>query len=309
MMSCMPQGYASSEHLEASAFIMMPQWMEFMSLHGVEQFIMTVKPWDRDEYLHNLEVLEPFLRSGLVTLVEQNPDHEDVFNECLYRAKGRTDWFTPAIEFDEYWAFNEGGDPHVSFPDALDAIVASSNNTYGVSHGREIFLHPSEPTKQLQIESQMRMRKLQDACPKYVVRPDRVHALFNHWATSWDEGWKSIGVPTKQLVACHYRSTNATETPQVDKIMTGEIAPLAAAVAKRYEGFKKPVDTAADVNPSIIQVHQGQSKIFEQSDILLASQFAIWSEQIQQGFEGLSQFVFEPPSEDKALEGSASEMS
>jgi len=299
---CIRQFWQHPSHLETSGYILGPQWMEWNVMHGVEHFFFYARPSRVEEYQLNMQLLKPFLEQGLVTIIEMDSsvdhdDREDVMlevNDCLYRAKGKSDWLMPTIEPDEYLVF--GNKTGTNF---LKEIRAQADpTTHSLSFGRFNFRHPSDLRKALQIQSTSREGTLAPLCPKYIARTAKVHALFNHWATSWDHDAQSVGVPQQGLVGFHYR-LNVFEKAKIefDPRISKEVYDLEAKIHERFGmAFQQVCENIKSYMVSFYSSGLTRRATMDFQEKQFASRFSTWIETFnRQAMNEVVPFVLSPP--------------
>lgn len=217
------------------------------------------------------------------------------FNDCLYRAKGKSEWLMPVIEQDEYLVFVN------KWPDFLKEIHAKAGPaTHSISFGRFDFKHPSDPKSTLQIQSTSREAKLAALCPKYVTKPLKVHALFNHWPTSWDADSQSVGLPQHHLVGFHYRLKASYENAtSADTRLSNETSILQRKLHERFgvefPQFNQQVHAwGAEIGGSVISSF-AQSQMDSQEE-QYARQVPTWIEDFnRRAMNEVAPFIVSPP--------------
>merc|ERR1712139_604129 len=104
-----------------------------------------------------------------------------------------------------------------------------ASKVHSLSFGRYTFKRPETITA-LQISSPMREDHVAKLCPKYVVNPSLVNALFTHWPTSWVDGAVGLGLPENVNVANHYRTDEASTTTLADITLVKEEPAIRQAI-------------------------------------------------------------------------------
>lgn len=193
------------------------EWLEYHKLVGVQHFFLYNNLSD-DDYL---EVLEPYLASGEVELVDvpiltlNQPDNLkvqcDVYNRAIQAAKGRTKWLA-LIDADEYLVPLE----HNTVTELLREY-----EPYGGLHANWLNFGTSGieriPDDKLRIEALLRCNIVSENLGKSIVRPERVEKStdphvylylppYYHVNTNFERfGWLSVQSGTrKRLMIYHY---------------------------------------------------------------------------------------------------------
>lgn len=223
--ACVGPAWEEKEHSEANGFVMMPQWLEYNLLHGIEHFLFYTTSESEDRHY---DILKPYLEKGIATRVHLHTNDTDfsregdlqqlIANDCLYRMKHRTDWLIPTMDVDEYIRQPQGDyDFDSLIPEKLGLHVNGSM-IHSLMFGRYTFRHP-EDSKDFQLTSIYREKELAIAMPKFVVKPNLVYTLYTHWPTSWLGETYPLGLPADALVAHHYRTTDKDSTSEKDKAL------------------------------------------------------------------------------------------
>mmetsp|Transcript_14345 Transcript_14345/g.39621 ORF Transcript_14345/g.39621 Transcript_14345/m.39621 type:complete len:529 (+) Transcript_14345:96-1682(+) len=249
LVACVPLTWESASDVESSGIVQLPQWLEYGVMHGVDQFVLYTMP-DTDPRVY--EIMEPYFQRGLATQVlleasgtsyraSSYAAQQIIGNDCLYRMKHRAAWLMPFVDADEYIHFNSTANR--GFPSVMSELVASQTSdvgavAHGLSFGRYTFQKPNASLHELQLSSTLRETKVAPLCPKYVVRPHLVHALFVHWPTSWAVDTKMLGMPSGDLVGFHYRKPmdrqHRSPCCVQDASMLPEVPLLALALHARH---------------------------------------------------------------------------
>ncbi|CAE8688770.1 unnamed protein product, partial [Polarella glacialis] len=156
-----------------SSSVMLPQWVEYNLMHGVDQIIFyTMNNTDPLIY----KAMQPYLDQGLASQV-----HADFDGHLL--------------DLDEYLLANS------TFPETLSSI-ASAEEAKGTGPVSSVSFplyrfHLKDPKSGPCITSTFRSSDLQPTLPKFIIRPSLVHAVFVHYPTSWDPA--SVGLKDERL--------------------------------------------------------------------------------------------------------------
>eukprot|EP00928_Gymnodinium_smaydae_P039689 TRINITY_DN27052_c3_g1_i1.p1 TRINITY_DN27052_c3_g1~~TRINITY_DN27052_c3_g1_i1.p1 ORF type:complete len:495 (-),score=30.05 TRINITY_DN27052_c3_g1_i1:127-1611(-) len=241
---------------EANGLMLSPQWLEYHVMHGTDQFLVYCTPASDPRMM---SVVEPYIKRRLISVINMTDFHECkgsrcikyMKNDCLYRTKHRAKFLMPHIDLDEYVRM---GDAHWHFPTALSSLIqraeepgnqtgsakkrnstdANTSRVHSLSFARYMFRHPPNPIAALQVTSSFRDKELEHKLSKYIVKPELVHALFNHWPTSWVPGTTGMAFPTSEIVCHHYRSTDANITTVHDESLSREALNLRKRLRHRY---------------------------------------------------------------------------
>ena len=96
---------------------LLPQWMEFQLLHGVEHFLIYTVNLDSKILV---DLYEPYIKSGVATWVHFNKEVEgdsqhfhdflqpSLLEDYLSRFKTHATWILPSIDIDEYINMTDG---------------------------------------------------------------------------------------------------------------------------------------------------------------------------------------------------------
>jgi len=153
------------------------EWIEFHRLQGVDHFLI----WDNASTDNTLEVLTPYINSGVVeyTYAPMSWGFPQVkcYEDCIEQMVGKTEWML-VLDTDEY-CFSYGM-PLSQFLDEFSdqqvGGVAFNWQMYGTSNVEEI------PTNQLMIENLV-MKAPRDHDEnrhvKICVKPEKVKAIVN----------------------------------------------------------------------------------------------------------------------------------
>jgi len=224
---------------------LLPQWMEFNRLHGVEHFLVYTMTGTDPRVI---DIYKPYLEAGLATRV-----HLDLpsrlqkgcsaagyctqlwfANDCLYRMKGHATWLLPTNDVDEFWRFSH--QPQAK--NDWDSIVTqhgekpTKDTVHSISYGRYNFLQVDSSS--MQISSKKREPELANLCPKFVVQVAHVNVLFVHWPTSYKHDTVALGVPESLGAAAHYRTNNGSTTTSTVDALVSQAPEVQAAVEKRF---------------------------------------------------------------------------
>jgi len=234
--------YHDRSRPEASGILLLPQWLEYYAKRGVEHFFVYVLPGSASQTISR--IVEPYAKQGMISLLDASLGHESHFkmdfssrvgiqaaqdffeNDCLYRAKSKADFLIPTIDADEYFAWDD-------IPSRLLQYEGSEH--YALTFGRYLFSHPSSVYDSLQIESKYRQKALSPMCPKFILRPEVCHTLFIHWPTSWDAGYKQLGLPASELKVAHFRTVkNVSSQNVIDEHFSAQASQMRASLKDRY---------------------------------------------------------------------------
>jgi len=251
--ACVGPAWEEKQHSEANGFVMMPQWLEYNLLHGIEHFLFYTTSESEDRHY---DILKPYLEKGIATRIHLHTNDTDfsregelqqlIANDCLYRMKHRTEWLIPTMDVDEYIRQTDGEyDFNSLVPEQLGVHIKGSM-IHSLMFGRYTFRHPEDP-KDFQLTSIYREKELANAMPKFVVKPDLVYALYTHWPTSWSGESYPLGLPADSLVAHHYRTTNKDSTTEKDKALYRQHKVLWNQLESRFQSkwstFCKKLDS------------------------------------------------------------------
>lgn len=238
---------------------MLPQWMEYNHMHGVEHFLVyTTDATDPTEF----RVLRPYFEAGVATRVHveipswMKRDFSAVgystqawfANDCVHRMKHHAKWLLPTLDVDEYLrpVAPKGNGVHKYDFDAVEsdwlATRKGSKETtlaHSVSFLRYVFRYPEAPASELQISSPWRHKTNTgfnyNYLPKFVVRPALVNIVTAHWATSWLPGSVGIFAPKNVFVVHHYRTDDVEETPVEDTSLVVLVPDVSKAITHRFQ--------------------------------------------------------------------------
>lgn len=170
---------------------LLPQWMEFKLLHGVEHFLTYTVNLDSKILV---DLYEPYIKSGVATRVHFNKEVEgdsqhfhdflqpSLLEDCLYRFKNHATCILPSIDIDEYInmkdgsVFEGGKVPEDYLGLSWDAIVKKQGPQPNTVRSMEfnIFRFALVQPGQLEISSVLHEPRVQPLCPKFVVNPELV---------------------------------------------------------------------------------------------------------------------------------------
>ncbi|CAE7226403.1 GALS1 [Symbiodinium sp. CCMP2592] len=197
---------------EISAPSIIPQWMEFYLLHGVDHFIVYTSGITHAAVL---EMYEPYIKAGVATRVHVNTTgkyaHGDahkrlIMNDCLYRMKNHAQWLMPSVDVDEYIRLADNDSVGDYMRTAWDKIASehAPKLVHSISMARVRFDRPlSVFYDNLLVNTSFRF-PVSWSCPKYLVRPTLVNGVDIHYPISWENGTQ-ISIPMSQGFAAHYR--------------------------------------------------------------------------------------------------------
>ena len=183
---------------------LVPPWMEFQLLHGVDHFLVYTQ---HGTDVSVLDLYEPYIKAGLATRVHFNVSAKLstgyqtqpwMANDCLYRAKGHTRWLMPTVDADEYFRLGQNdtkGDYLRTFWDqmAKEELVRKNMSVYAITAPRIIFERKINP-KDLDHLDISTAYRYPSSCnlPKFVCRPDMVNTTWIHWPSSFmPEGFEN----------------------------------------------------------------------------------------------------------------------
>lgn len=237
---------------------MLPQWLEYNLMHGVDHFLFYTF---EDTAKEILAVYQPYLDDGVATRIHlEIPDYINEFstgwtmnqtdnsrwnsgwtsNDCLYRTKNHAQWVWPTMDVDEFVRSDSG------IGELVDSMMR--NRDYHDIHSLRLqryqFDERNGPSDVL-ISSDMREAS-PHAAPKFLMNPSVVNTLFVHWPTSWDgpsSFWDGcLRVPEDRAVIQHYRTSyskkNGTRLwlPNVtDSHLVAEVPALLNALQDRFK--------------------------------------------------------------------------
>eukprot|EP00747_Dinoflagellata_sp_TGD_P181420 gnl/TRDRNA2_/TRDRNA2_35246_c0_seq2.p1 gnl/TRDRNA2_/TRDRNA2_35246_c0~~gnl/TRDRNA2_/TRDRNA2_35246_c0_seq2.p1 ORF type:complete len:503 (-),score=47.50 gnl/TRDRNA2_/TRDRNA2_35246_c0_seq2:234-1742(-) len=247
--ACAPLSFHDPSQPDADGVVLLPQWLEWNLNHGVEQFLFYISNYTQSAILN---IFKPYVEQGLAKFVVIDIMHLPVermaggeaigfetsdprwarqlqANDCLYRMKHTATWLMPTIDADEYVLFMENR----LLVEALSKYTRYSPPVHALTFGRLTFLHPARPLDTLQISSTRREDDLEPTCPKYIVQPKWVNALFIHWPTSWANATVNIGLGEEVKVA-HFRTTNSSTTGTDDITFSSDAPELEQSLCKRF---------------------------------------------------------------------------
>jgi len=197
---------------DISAPSLIPQWMEFYLLHGVDHFLVYTSGITHAAVL---EMYAPYIKAGVATRVHVNTTgtyaHGDahkrlIMNDCLYRMKNHAQWLMPSVDVDEYFRLAENNSVGDYMRTAWDKIASEHAPTLvnTISMARVRFDRPlSVFYDNLLVNTSFRF-PVTWSCPKYLVRPTLVTGVDIHYPISWENGTQ-IAIPMSQGFASHYR--------------------------------------------------------------------------------------------------------
>lgn len=176
------------------------EWIEFHRLVGVEHFYL----YNHHSQDHYQSVLEPYLKSGIVELVNVDSTTKDLksfntlqckcYNECLKKTKGISKWIA-FLDIDEFlFPLKEDNLIEVLTPFEEFGGIAVNWRLFGPSHVWKI------SSSQLQIESLTlcsSQRFVGNRYVKSIVRPERTSHFRNPHQPEYREGFFSVN--TDQL--------------------------------------------------------------------------------------------------------------
>eukprot|EP00928_Gymnodinium_smaydae_P063320 TRINITY_DN46944_c0_g1_i1.p1 TRINITY_DN46944_c0_g1~~TRINITY_DN46944_c0_g1_i1.p1 ORF type:complete len:538 (-),score=72.61 TRINITY_DN46944_c0_g1_i1:152-1765(-) len=308
--ACVPIPYEDRAAPGKSGFLQMPQWMEYNAMHGVDHFLIYLhaggKAAKQEHRARTLAVIAPFLHESQVSVVEVDglstdasweEFHPLVANDCLYRMKHRTRFLMPSIDTDEYIHFPWNN----NFVDAVAPYLERRLATHSLSFSRFQFKLPRASTD-LHMSSKLREPQYAKLCPKFIIRPDLVRAVFIHWVTSWEgdaEGSMLTG-----LWAAHYRLAAEEDEKRLvsDDRIARETQEVQDRLRARYNGADgwrlaaaKP--TPARIARSLVRERRarrgGASHDLERR---VAADAAEWLRQASKLAEGTADaFALQPP--------------
>jgi len=255
-------------HLYESGILMLPQWLEYNLMHGVDHFFFytvtgttpimmeVIKPYilaGLGTHIH-LELPVPFMELEKINFLRWHQVQFWIANDCLYRAKHRARWLMPTMDVDEYLRPTDGQDVlKFSMPALADNLSASLSPTNAsaafVDLTRVVFRYAMDPLQQLEVSSPHKaspeggdyestvVRPGVKDLPKYLIRPEASNHLFVHWPLDWASGTAAKSTPIDCAVVHHYRTANAADTVILDDTLAGH----ADLIFRRLEDrFRSP---------------------------------------------------------------------
>mmetsp|Transcript_28543 Transcript_28543/g.62292 ORF Transcript_28543/g.62292 Transcript_28543/m.62292 type:complete len:508 (+) Transcript_28543:56-1579(+) len=289
----------------ANPIALLPQWIEYNLMHGVEHLLVYTMT-GTDPRL--MTVFEPYIEQGLATRVHLDiPDRLSkeyqptgystqawFANDCMYRMKYHAKWLFPTIDGDEYLRVaHRETDAHEFSLDNVEAAWASQENlqqagglpidhphahpvVHSISFGRYTFRRPEDASTELQLASPWREEHLAHLCPKFVVKPALVNALFIHWPTSWVAGAVGLGLPEHVAVANHYRTDSTQSTSLRDSTLVAQCQSLSSAIQARFQSTWQDLSAELSSAPSSSLAEDGGSDGDENSEHRYAETVRSW---------------------------------
>lgn len=198
------------------------EWIEYHKLIGVEKFYL----YNNDSSDNTVEILQPYIKSGLVDLIDFPGDARQVpaYDDCLARHKMDCRWLS-VIDLDEFIVPDKGGQ---TLHDVLNTISSNVSQVlirwvmYG-SNG-----HDKKPDGLVTENYIMRARK-QTWHYKAIINPRLTFAMdcHRHIVTG-----KTIELPTKTVRINHYHCKSWEEYSS--RASRGSAYKGQMAGAKRY---------------------------------------------------------------------------
>mmetsp|Transcript_53112 Transcript_53112/g.99554 ORF Transcript_53112/g.99554 Transcript_53112/m.99554 type:complete len:498 (-) Transcript_53112:48-1541(-) len=271
---------SSSQDPRPNSPRMLPQWLEYNLMHGVDHFLFYTF---EDTAKEIMEVYRPYLDDGVATRVHLKiPEYINesstgwtmnqgddsrwnsgwTTNDCLYRTKNHAQWVLPTMDVDEFIRTDSG------IKDIVDSMM--KDHDYHAVHSLELeryrFLEPRGPHAVL-ISSDMRedvagVDWMNRSLPKFLMNPSVVNTLFIHYATSWDGQAGLLQVPADRAVINHYRCNdkrNKRPTNVTDTRLVAEVPTLLKALQERFKmpwptlrmKLARPKDLAPALRPQL----------------------------------------------------------
>jgi len=240
---------------------MLPQWIEFNLLHGVDHFIIyTVNV--HAEFLPDL--YEPYIQSGVATRVhidrkiegeKQDQFHRDLHswqaNDCLYRAKNHATWVLPSLDVDEYFQMKDGSIFGILAGGMVPRdYLRSSWEAIALSKGFEVdevcsiefrfYRFKLAPIGQVEVSSVLREQRLQPTLGKYVLNAKLSYAAHIHFLSAYKNGSRIIRLSPKVGLGHHYREPhqytkkNGVQANVTDTSMLRYASELSSALEQRF---------------------------------------------------------------------------
>ncbi|CAE7208714.1 GALS1 [Symbiodinium natans] len=256
---------------------LVPEWMEFHLLHGVDHFIVYTQ---NGTDVTVLDLYEPYIKAGLATRVHLNtdPKYAKTFmtqswmaNDCLYRAKGHTRWLMPTVDADEYFRLrkdNTRGDYFRTFWDQLAQEQSGlKNETVSTILIKRVNFERGNKRPDI---SAVHRYSFPMGCPKYVVKPDLVNVIDVHWPTSYVEKTLSVHLDIGRGFFAHYRnsSTRATFSKEangrkpdvVDRTLLADVKAVNVALDRRFSHRWRQVAAKLEKgsSESILQLEEAE---------------------------------------------------
>jgi len=252
-------------------------------------------------------------------------------NDCLYRMKNHAKWMSPTIDVDEYFRLvhstqvqdtmlsaksNYGASPwdgfesdwkdnNLDWKDNLGGPILRTDNlnVHSLSFSRYLYLR-APAGGALQISSSMRQETLAQKCPKYVVNPALVNALFIHWPTSWVAGSVGLSVPPILGVGNHYRLTDSSTAKATDWALAAEVPAVTEAIEARFQSTWESLSTklaSGTWKQMTLMSAATQQKEFASLEDQLSMEFTDWINDVNKRDQIE---ILVPPSVDpRALQG------
>jgi len=262
LVACRTNVWTSKGYLSESGVLQLPQWIEYMLMHGVDQIFFYTLSNTSAAYK---QAIRPYVNRGLAQEIRlessTEPFQTDPYghptqhlqvNDCIYRAKHRARWLSPGIDVDEYLrpgSIEQSAAGSYDFPSMFSELALREEKAYPDA-GRVcclaftgiVFRHPQDPLSELQLESGFRGTKQEEAAdwisggeyPKYVLHPELVYASFVHWPTSWEPGVRMVTLNDTDLVFHHYRTTDAKRTPDPDHTLVAQAPEIRERMEKSF---------------------------------------------------------------------------
>ena len=251
-----------------SPFELLPQWLEFSKLHGVDHFFVYTFEKD-DETLK--ELLTPYLERGWASRIhfQKRPSlgqrQTPVIEDCLFRAKGHAKWLFPSLDVDEYlrpgptFAHSYGGGevPQNYMSSAWGKILSvmgkKESDVGSITFG--LYRYKPAASGELAISSVWRaFANGGSPFPKYVANVQKVSSLWIHWVDVFEDGAEDIFVEKAVMVANHYRVLKPNKPEPNFHIYDNTTSLESAQLIQRLESrFAQPDNTKSLEGAQLIQ--------------------------------------------------------
>ena len=148
---------------ETAGLRLLPTWLEFHRLHGIDHFIIYTVNVDSEVLV---DAYEPYVASGVASRVHfhhkaignHGPDQSMQRCDCLYRAKNHATWLLATLDIDEFFnmkdgSFFDGGVvPKDYLSSSWDAIVKAQGFHRDQVHSINFQVYRFAPAEADQVE-------------------------------------------------------------------------------------------------------------------------------------------------------------
>ncbi|CAK9066415.1 unnamed protein product [Durusdinium trenchii] len=251
--ACVRDVFFNNESSFNHAYKMLPEWLEYSRLHGIEHFFMYTFGEVDPTMRHMLEV---YLAKGWASRIhfERYPDTVErqhaIMEDCLYRAKGHVQWLLPSLDLDEFLRpgnatqlaqlWGSASVPQDYLRSVWDEIVRHEGKKTGKvrSISFDLYRYQRAPPNQLEMFSEKRSPLNGGSpLPKYAANVRKVQSLWVHWPQVYEESTLDLRVNKSILVANHYKSKkkDGKKTfPIFDSALRGDAVVVAERLRRRF---------------------------------------------------------------------------